>query len=140
MLKGTTVVDAGIYDDRVAGVMDDFDPADPIITTDWHRHDLEYDSAVGRVQEEIERRIRIMKNAYPFSIDGGQLKYLGSVRQSQSTDPTPSNPASKNKIVVLGGSQGIRSLPGVTVAESYVIPTLYMRLTVGRFVKPECLG
>ena len=81
LLKKATVVDAGVYDGRVAGAMDDFDPGDSTVTVEWHRRDLEYDTATGLVSEEIERRTRILADAYPFAINGGQLKYLGSVNR-----------------------------------------------------------
>lgn len=78
IIRQSSVVDAGIYDDRVAGVMDDFDPMDTTIKADWHLRDIELDTAVGKVHEEIERRRLIMGEHYPFSLDGGQLTYKES--------------------------------------------------------------
>lgn len=78
MLKKGAVVDAGIYDDRVAGAMDDFSLMDPTVRADWHQHDLELDGAAGRIHEEIERRIRIMGEAYPFVLKEGQVEYRAS--------------------------------------------------------------
>ena len=66
LLLEAAVVDAGMYDDRVAGAMDDFDPKDTTVHEEWHRTDLEYDSAVGGIHEEIERRANMMEGAYPF--------------------------------------------------------------------------
>lgn len=78
IIRQSSVLDSGIYDDRVAGVMDDFDPQDSTIKADWHLRDIELDSAVGKVHEEIDRRIEVMGDHYPFTIDGGQLTYRKS--------------------------------------------------------------
>ena len=77
--KGSMIVDAGIYDERVAGAMDDFEvQQDKIVGESWHAEDLKYDSAVGQILEEVERRRKIMGEMYPFSIDGGTLIHTPS--------------------------------------------------------------
>ena len=73
--NGSVVVDSGVYDDRVAGVFDDFDVNEPSVTESWHSEDLKYDTAVGKIYEEIERRIDILECAYPFKLDKGTLSY-----------------------------------------------------------------
>lgn len=71
----SVVIDSGIYDDRVAGALDDFDINEPTVTEIWHREDLKYDTAVGNIHKEIERRIDILECAYPFELDKGMLLY-----------------------------------------------------------------
>ena len=73
--NGSVVVDSGVYDARVAGVFDDFDVNDPSVTEIWHREDLKYDTPVGKIYEEIERRADILEYAYPFELDQGTLSY-----------------------------------------------------------------
>ena len=72
---GTAVLDAGVYDERVAGAMDDFESNDITVGTTWHGEDLKYDTAVGKIYEEIERRQSLLGSMYPFTIDGGTLSY-----------------------------------------------------------------
>jgi hypothetical protein len=71
-------VDQGIYDDRVAGALDDFEPNLEEVKERWQKSDLEIDSAVGEVHEEVERRQRLLGAAYPFTLDGGLLSYQPS--------------------------------------------------------------
>jgi hypothetical protein len=78
ILRGDAVPDAGIFDNRIAGVMDDFEALDPIVSQRWHSQDLELDLAVGRIREEIERRKRLLGDAYPFDWNGNELKYRAS--------------------------------------------------------------
>jgi hypothetical protein len=78
ILRGESVPDSGIFDDRIAGAMDDFDPQDKSVSQRWHTQDLELDLAVGRIHEEIERRRRILGDAYPFDWNGNDLKYKAS--------------------------------------------------------------
>ena len=79
--NGTVVVDAGIYDERVAGAMDDFESHDSTVDTTWHGEDLKYDSAVGKILEEIERRSDVLGSKYPFSVRGGTLAYKPGTNQ-----------------------------------------------------------
>ena len=76
--EGSMIVDAGIYDERVAGAMDDFEVKDAAVRESWHAEDLKYDNAVGNILEEVERRRKIMGEMYPFSIDGGTLIHTPS--------------------------------------------------------------
>ena len=77
--NGSVVIDSGVYDDRIAGVFDDFDINEPSMTerkrASWHSEDLKYDTAVGKIYEEIERRVAILECAYPFKLDKGTLSY-----------------------------------------------------------------
>lgn len=79
ILRGSTVADSGIYDDRIAGALDDFEhPMDEAIGLDWHQRDLQADDAVGDILEEINRRQAILGDAYPFLVDGNGIMYMPS--------------------------------------------------------------
>ena len=76
--NGSTVVDVGVYDERVAGAMDDFEAQDISAKETWHSDDLKYDNAVGQIHEEVECRSGIMGSAYPFLLSGGSITYVPS--------------------------------------------------------------
>lgn len=76
--NGVVAIDAGIYDDRVAGAMDDFEASGDDLREVWHDEDLKYDSAVGSAHQEVERRKEIMGATYPFEINDGALVHTGS--------------------------------------------------------------
>jgi hypothetical protein len=78
IIRTSAVVDAAIYDDRIAGALDDFEPQGIEADADWHQQDLRIDLAVGRVQEEIERRVSILGDAYPFELRGNEIRYRPS--------------------------------------------------------------
>ncbi|MEE4208497.1 MAG: hypothetical protein V2I43_04430 [Parvularcula sp.] len=78
IMKGSVVVDRGVYDDRVAGAMDDYEVEEIRTVAAWQRTDLAVDDAVGQVQEEVERRIAMMGALYPFTLSGGLLAYKPS--------------------------------------------------------------
>lgn len=73
--NGSSLADSGIYDERVAGAMDDHEITDNIDHAPWQDEDLKYDSAVGRIHEEIERRRETMGASYPFRIRGATIDY-----------------------------------------------------------------
>jgi hypothetical protein len=79
--RKSAVVDAGIFDDRIAGSLDDFDPGGVAPEGSWHQVDLEMDSAVGGIREEIERRLKILGSAYPFQLKANELVYTPSDNQ-----------------------------------------------------------
>jgi len=79
VINGSTVVDAGIFDDRIADSMDDYRADDPMnVVSQSHRHDIAYDSAAGAVHEEILRRIDLLGDAYPFSLSGNNISHTQS--------------------------------------------------------------
>ncbi len=73
--NGDAVLDSGVYDERVAGAMDDFESSDVTVGTNWHGEDLKYDTAVGKIHEEIERRQALLGTKYPFSLRGGTISH-----------------------------------------------------------------
>jgi len=78
IISGSAIYDAGIHDQRVAGAMDDFEPIGVDAEADWHRQDLEVDSAVGSIHEEISSRAEVMGSAYPFEISNSSIVYKPS--------------------------------------------------------------
>lgn len=76
--SGAAIVDQGVYDDRVADAMDDYDPELGPDMERWQHDDLQIDTAVGQAQEEIERRAKLLGDSYPFEIQGGSLTYRPS--------------------------------------------------------------
>ncbi|MEO0623160.1 MAG: hypothetical protein AAF183_13115 [Pseudomonadota bacterium] len=73
--KGSVVVDRGVYDDRVAGAMDEHGPEDVEARAHWQAADLAVDDAVGQTHEELDRRGALLGEAYPFVLDDGLLTY-----------------------------------------------------------------
>ncbi|MBB2199614.1 MAG: hypothetical protein ABF479_04860 [Gluconacetobacter sp.] len=78
ILHHNVSADAGLFDDRVAGVVDDEVLLDVADREAWHSQDLSLDELVGQNSEEISRRADIMGEAYPFKFDKGTLKYTPS--------------------------------------------------------------
>ncbi len=74
--NGSSLADSGIYDERMAGAMDDYEVPDGLDHAPWQDEDLKNDSAVGLVHEEIERRRDTMGAAYPFRVRGATLDYV----------------------------------------------------------------
>jgi hypothetical protein len=81
IIRKSAVVDEGVFDDRIAGALDDFEPHGVVVDTSWQERDLEIDYAVGRIQEEIERRVTILGESYPFELKGNEIVYKGSKTQ-----------------------------------------------------------
>ncbi len=75
---GASVVDIGLYGDRISGVLDDFEleNAHSHVRESWHQSDIATDDSVSNIGIEIERRIRILKSAYPFKLSGSTLRYV----------------------------------------------------------------
>jgi len=74
LLEGEAVVDAGVYDERISGALDDFMP-DGFIgpLEEWHADDVALDDAVGGTFEAIHERIQLYGDAYPFRLRGNSL-------------------------------------------------------------------
>jgi hypothetical protein len=75
---GLTNVEAGVYDDRLSGALEDEALDREEHQPGWQSRDLEYDDLVGRIAEEVQRRANIMGKAYPFVISDGRLEYTGT--------------------------------------------------------------
>lgn len=73
----SAIVDAGIYDNQVAGAMDDHAVSDSMkksIPLELE-NDIALDSSAGDIHEEIQRRIEIMGDIYPFMVKNNNLLY-----------------------------------------------------------------
>jgi hypothetical protein len=77
-VRGATSADAGAYGERISGALDDEARERNADREAWESRDLEYDDAVGRITEEVQRRSRMMGESYPFSVAEGRLEYSGS--------------------------------------------------------------
>lgn len=77
--QGAAVVEMGVYDERIAGVLDD--AANALAGNDavWQKADRVLEDGVGSVRLEIERRALLLGGAYPFKLEGNQLTYEASV-------------------------------------------------------------
>jgi hypothetical protein len=75
MLDGIATVESGIEDELIAGVIDD-----RLIETgnSWEERQAELETLSGAVSEEIQRREDLMKDAYPFDVASGSLRYRPS--------------------------------------------------------------
>ena len=78
ILSGASIADQGLYDDRVADALDDYDAELGSDMERWQRDDLQIDTAVGQAQEELERRATLLGECYPFIMNGGSLTYRAS--------------------------------------------------------------
>lgn len=73
VIDGESTLESGFSDDRIASAMDDFDVVGAGL--DWQHHDLENDSAVGGLYEELIRRRELMGDFYPFKLKGNAIEY-----------------------------------------------------------------
>lgn len=72
--RGEAMVEAGVFDDRIAGAMDDF--AVEGAMPDWQSTDLQNDNAASALREEIARRSEALGEAYPFELRGSRLRHV----------------------------------------------------------------
>lgn len=76
--NGFAIVDEGIYDDLVAGAMDDFEnEIDEAVHLEWHGRDLAEDNGAGAVLEFVEERREKLGDLYPFLIVDNQVRHSG---------------------------------------------------------------
>lgn len=75
---GTSNFESGVFDERIAGAMDEFDVPDPIGVEDWAEEDTRYDTAADSIGNEIQRRRNCLGEFYPFRLNGNTIEYLGS--------------------------------------------------------------
>lgn len=70
---GQTNVDGGLDDDHMAGAMDDFEGDHGL--DDWAENDIANDSAAGGIYVELESRVKLLGDAYPFTLIDNTLIY-----------------------------------------------------------------
>lgn len=68
---GSSTVDSGIQDERIASAMDDFRDNDG--EPDWVERDVANDAAVSGIYAELLNRNRILGDSYPFILDGNSI-------------------------------------------------------------------
>jgi hypothetical protein len=75
--KSSATIEIGIFDDKIAGALDDFEDEsqESQDRERWHQDDLKVDSAAGKVLEEIARRKEILGSDYPFEVKTSELIY-----------------------------------------------------------------
>jgi hypothetical protein len=78
VVHGATNLESGIMDDRIADALDDYDVTDPAGVAAWAREDAKYDSATSDIGREIQRRIAVVGEYYPFKASGNRLEYIPS--------------------------------------------------------------
>lgn len=71
-------MEAGTFDDRVAGAMDDYDVPDPRGVASWAAEDIKVDSATSDIGLEVQRRKQLLGSMYPFNTDGNRITYRQS--------------------------------------------------------------
>ena len=75
---GNAELDSGVYGERVAGALNDLD-VNAHEGENWQRDDLKHDTAVGRTREEIERRMQLLGDVYPFRLQEETLFHAGGI-------------------------------------------------------------
>jgi hypothetical protein len=76
--NGLAIVDEGIYDDLVAGAMDDFEnEEDEAVHLEWHGRDLAEDNGAGAVLEFVEERRQTLRDLYPFEVVDNRIQHSG---------------------------------------------------------------
>ena len=75
---GNAGLDVGVYGERVAGTLNDLD-VNVYERENWQQDDLKNDTAVGRTREEIERRMQLLGDVYPFRLQEETLFHAEGV-------------------------------------------------------------
>jgi hypothetical protein len=75
---GVSSLDSGTFDDRIAESLDDYEVADPRGAENWAKRDITLENAASDIGLEVQRRQLILKQFYPFKIDGPCLVYSPS--------------------------------------------------------------
>lgn len=75
MLNGASNIEAGIQDERTAGVVDD---ALVEKGNSWSERQILLENLSGSASEELGRRAQLMNSSYPFVLKNGAVKYAPS--------------------------------------------------------------
>jgi len=75
---GKSNLDAGTFDDRIAGALEDYEISVPIFIATWAGTDVAIDSAVSDIGVELKRRANVLGDCYPFQCHGNKLSYKSS--------------------------------------------------------------
>ena len=82
-IHGSAHLESGVRDELIADALDDFGPGDiggpgGAIMERFQADDLTLDEAAGSTSEEIQDRLEILGNLYPFYLNGNTLEYAPS--------------------------------------------------------------
>ena len=83
LIENTASIRSGTADERIADALDDFDAQSNAEVEDWAKEDIQLDNADGATIEEIERRIHLMCDLYPFKLTGASLRYCPPANNSR---------------------------------------------------------
>lgn len=75
--NGVATLESGFIDDHIASNMDDFEIAGDM--PEWQLKDVANDTAVGGLFEELLRRKSLMKECYPFILDGNSIEPIEAI-------------------------------------------------------------
>ena len=75
LVENMASVRYGAADEVIADALDDFDSLGNIEVERWAKEDLKLDNADGGTVEEIQRRVKLLGDLYPFELSGAALKY-----------------------------------------------------------------
>jgi hypothetical protein len=94
IIDSFAVIGEGIYDDKIAGVLDDLDVGGAVQDLEpeeapeaepagdgqelWSRQNVVLDDEAGAILDELKRRSELMAAAYPFTITGNTVTYRPS--------------------------------------------------------------
>ncbi len=78
LLHSSTNFESGIFDDRIADSLDDYEVVDPTNIDGWARDDAKIESATSDIGKEVLRRINILGPFYPFKKSNNKLEYQPS--------------------------------------------------------------
>ncbi len=72
MLDGISSIEVGIQDERTSGIVDD-----ALIEkgNSWPERQVFLENLSGALSDELDRRAKLMKNFYPFSLNKGSVHY-----------------------------------------------------------------
>lgn len=77
--ESSVAIDRGIRNDALAEAFMSEGTTDSAIERQIETRDLDHDTLVGEVRDELRRREHVMGDAYPFSVREGRLAYRESV-------------------------------------------------------------
>jgi hypothetical protein len=76
---GCAPLDVGLQDEEISGFLDDATRiVDPLDSPEWARDDMNRDCAISELADELQRRGKLLDEAYPFELRGNALCYRGS--------------------------------------------------------------
>ena len=78
IIHNSSNLETGTFDDRIAGVLDDYEVVHPLGISRWADDDHILDNATSEIGIEVRRRKNVLGDAYPFRVSGNRLIYRAS--------------------------------------------------------------